>query len=386
MNILKVTQSYYPYLEMGGQAVKVRALAEHLSHRGHRVTVLTAHYGHPFQTATDTISDVEIIYLSYLARYRAITLNPGVWHFCRRRLHEFDVVHIYGLYDLLGPVVAWLCRRLGILYVVEPMGMHRPIIRSLYKKRLYHRFLGRGLVEGAACLIATSEQECRELVEDGIPIEKVAVRRNGLDLSAFENLPPRGGFRQKLGLFDREPLVIYLGRLSRKKGLDLLLRAFASLSVSARLIIIGPDDRDGCVQEIEYIRDRFGLQKRVFIIGPRFGMEKLEALVDADLFVLPSRNENFGNAVAEAIACSVPVIVTDRCGIAPYIRDRVGLVVPCNVEALRRGIEHLLTNRELTNRFRASAIRVRQELSWGEPVTQQEWLYKAVIAGATRRK
>src|SRR2546422_3630765 len=131
MRILKVTQAYYPFLDMGGPALKVRGLARSLVQRGHHVTVLTADLGldqslglsasvEPNAWGWRSCQDgVEAIYLRTRARYRAMTLNPDVIRFSQVSLGDFDLVHIYGLYDLLGPAVASLSRRRDIPYVVE---------------------------------------------------------------------------------------------------------------------------------------------------------------------------------------------------------------------------------------------------------------------------
>src|SRR3984885_11510475 len=118
MRILNVTQSYYPFQERGGPAFKVRSISRELVKRGHDVTVLTADLGFGTEKAVSIgagrsdrewsthLSGVEAIYLSTRGRYRSLTLNPGVVSFCKRRIREFDIVHIYGLYDFLGPTVA----------------------------------------------------------------------------------------------------------------------------------------------------------------------------------------------------------------------------------------------------------------------------------------
>jgi glycosyltransferase involved in cell wall biosynthesis len=379
MRILKVTQAYHPYLEKGGQVPTVRALASHLVRRGHQVTVLTVNLGGKggaTKVADTGSAGVEVIYLPAWLRYRTATVSPGVLRFCTRRLSEFDVVHIYGLYDLLGIVVAWFCRRRDIPYVVEPLGAFQPRVRSVRKKRFYHWAVGRRLLQGAARIVATSEHERSELLNAGIPQSKVVLRRNGLDLSEFKNLPGRGAFRARLGI-GHEPLVLFLGRISFVKGLDLLVEAFAGVRCLGWLVIAGPDDRDGCLDAIS--KQAGG---RVALPGPLYGREKLEALVDADIVVLPSRYESFGNAAAEAVACGTPVLVTDQCGIAPLLKDRAGLVVPCSVEGIREGLARLLGDDALRQALRARCPEVALELSWDEPVALMDSVYRQVLVEA----
>jgi glycosyltransferase involved in cell wall biosynthesis len=298
--------------------------------------------------------------------------------FSRRRLGEFDVVHIHGLYDLLGVVVAHFCRRRGKPYVVEPLGAFQPRLRSVRKKRLYHWAAGRHLLRGAARIVATSEHERVELQGADIPAGKLVLRRNGLDLTEFANLPERGAFRARLGIGDA-PLVLFLGRISFVKGLDLLVEAFDGVGEPALLAIVGPDDRDGC---LDAIRRKAG--DRIRLLGPLYSRDKLEALVDADLFVLPSRYESFGNAAAEAVACGTPVLSTDQCGIAPLVKDRVGLVVPCTVEGIRHGLNQLLSDDSLRQALCSRCPEVARELSWDEPVALMESVYTEVVAEARK--
>jgi glycosyltransferase involved in cell wall biosynthesis len=244
--------------------------------------------------------------------------------------------------------------------------------------------IGDALFRGAAVVIATSETERQELIAGGIATEKIALRRNGLDLEEFQSLPVRGALRAKLGIAEHERLVLFLGRLSFIKGLDVLVHAFAAFAEThhdARLVIAGPDDEDGCREEILGLVDKLKLGRSVSFPGPLYGDEKLQALADADLFVLPSQYESFGNAAAEAIACGLPVLVTDGCGIAPLLDGRAGLVVPCSVAGLCAGLERLLSRHPTTNgsllvELRAGTAGVGRELSWDEPVAEMERIYE----------
>ena len=236
MRILKVTQSYYPFLDRGGPTVKVRALARGMAAAGHQVTVLSADLG--FDAATrKTVNaatsrwgfeahgdGVEAVYLRTRARYRALTWNPRVSAFRRERLASYDLIHIYGLYDLIGPRVARACRRLARPYVAEPMGMFQPIVRNIWMKRMYHAFLGGAMLRDASRLIATAEQERLELRNGGIPDRQIVVRRNGIDVPV--EFPPPGYFRGQWKISNNVKLVLFLGRLVSKKSPDMMLEAF----------------------------------------------------------------------------------------------------------------------------------------------------------------
>jgi glycosyltransferase involved in cell wall biosynthesis len=387
MRILKVTQCYYPYLETGGPAVKVRAIAERLASRGHRVTVLTANFGAPGPIPHGMGRDrearrgngVEVVYLPTLARYRTLTLNPAALDFCRRRLSEYDLAHIYGLYDLLGPAVARFSRRRGLPYLVEPMGMFRPIVRSLRLKKFYHRWFGQPMLSGAGRILATSPEEADELAAGGIPRAKIAVRRNGVEAPA--ELPAPGTFRRRWGIEPATMLVLFLGRLVPKKSPDLLLRAFASSgNTEARLILAGPAEDAGYRRRLERLARELGLESRTLFPGPLYEEAKWAAYRDADVFVLPSQSENFGNSVAEAIVCGTPAIVTDRCGIASWVKGRAALVVPYELEALRAALAQVLADDALRARLRAGCTSLAGEFSWDEPIAAMEQLYGKLAA------
>ncbi len=398
MRILKVTQAYEPFLERGGPAVKVAAIARALAARGHHVTVLTADLG------MDRLQEqrvegrcsrwgwemrrdgIETIFLSARARYRTLTWNPGIFGFCRERLQEFDLAHLYGLYDLLGPVVAARCRSTGRPYVVEPMGMFRPIVRSLWLKRAYHLALGRRMLRGARRLIATSEQERRELLSGGFPEKQICTRRNGVEVP--QHLPAFGAFRRKHGIAAETKVVLFLGRLVAKKSPDLLLEAFAAWREQlgnpneSVLILAGPDEADGYRQQLEALAARLGLNGVAVLVGPLYEESKWAAFRDADVFLLPSQNENFGNAAAEAIACGTPVIVTDRCGIAPLVAGRAGLVVPHDRGALQAALGQILEDSSLRDRLRKGCAEVARELTWEEPLNVLEKLYTEISSEA----
>lgn len=403
MRILSVTQTYWPFLEFGGPPVKVRALGRGLADLGHQVTVLTADWGFEQRVGDPGAGGAErspfgwrqmeggvrAIYLPTWLRYRATSWNPAVKRFCRARLNEFDVAHIYGLYDLLGPAVARACSEAGIPYVLEPIGMYVPIVRNFLLKRTYHAIYGKRMFEGAARVVATSEQELEELAGGGVSRDQIRLRRNGVE--APLNWRPKGSFRKKFEIAEDVAVILFLGRLAEKKSPDLLLRAFAELSGDEmakrwQLVFAGPEE-EGMEARLRQLARELGVNPRVKFTGPVYGEEKWSAYRDADVFVLPSQNENFGNAAAEAIAAGTPAVVTDQCGIAPLLTGRAGLVAAHDAAALALAIRRVITERDLRARLAEGCKEVAMRLGWEEPVRQMEILYNelAKASGASAK-
>ena len=400
MRILKVSESYAPFYEFGGPPVKVEALAKGLARRGHQVTVLSADWGFasrrppgaggarrsPF--GWSNLEDgVEAVYLPTWLRHRSLTWNPAVVRFCRARLREFDVVHIFGLYDLLGPAVARASRRHGIPYLVEPIGMFVPIVRSILLKRVYHRLWGASMLAGASAVVATAEQELEELARGGIPRAKLSLRRNGVMVP--RDLPAAGDFRGPNGLPPDALVVLFLGRLSQKKSPDMLLEAFARLPERVlgrpvRLVFAGPDE-SGMQARLEQRSESLGVRGRVSFPGPLFGAAKWSAYAGCDLFVLPSQNENFGNAAAEAAACGTPVVLTDTCGAAPLLAGTAGIVVRHETLALAEAVHRVLADRDLRTRLSEGGRRIAGRLGWEEPIAEAEQLYTRVAVPRSGR-
>jgi glycosyltransferase involved in cell wall biosynthesis len=139
------------------------------------------------------------------------------------------------------------------------------------------------------------------------------------------------------------------------------------------LAFAGPDE-NSMQQHLATTSFRLGISPRVKFSGPLYGDDKWAAYRDADVFVLPSLNENFGNTAAEAVAAATPVVVTEKCGIAPLIRDVAGLVVGHDAASVANALERLLRDPRLHARFVSGCAELSSRLSWEEPVSQMETL------------
>jgi glycosyltransferase involved in cell wall biosynthesis len=256
------------------------------------------------------------------------------------------------------------------------------IVRNLWLKHIYHWYWGRTLLEGASAVIATSSQEIEELVSGGVSRTKVVLRRNGVEVPTA--WPERGTFRGADGIPADSKLVLFLGRLSAKKSPELLLKAVASLPAEiggkpVMLVFAGPDE-GGMQAQLEEMVTRLGIRTRVRFVGAIFGTKKWAAYRDADVFVLPSQNENFGNTAAEAVAAGTPVIVSEQCGIAPLLAEEAGLSVRHDCAALAQALRRVLGEADLHARLAAGCSKVTSRLGWEEPVRNMEALYTALAS------
>jgi glycosyltransferase involved in cell wall biosynthesis len=143
--------------------------------------------------------------------------------------------------------------------------------------------------------------------------------------------------------------------------------------------IIGPDDGDGTAQRLVELRDRLGLQDRAHLLGPTDERGPGDAYADADVFVLPSRNESFGMVAAEAAAAGTAVVVTDRCGVAELLDGRAALVVPPEPDAIREAVARLLADAPLRERLGAGGRDVARDTTWDAVAARQEELYRLAL-------
>ncbi len=228
-----------------------------------------------------------------------------------------DVVHIHSLYLFHDWAAARLCRRHGVPYLLRPHGTLDPFHwkRHRWRKRVAEILFQNRVLREAAALHFTAEEEMRlaQPYAQGAPGVVVA---NGVELGDYAELPPVGRFRAAHPGIGARRIVLFLGRLNYKKGLNLLVPAFAEVLKQhhdLHLVIAGPDD--GMEKPARELVVRTGISAHVSFVGLLQGEDKLAAFRDAYVFALPSYSENFAIAAAEAMACGVPVLLSDKVNI-----------------------------------------------------------------------
>jgi glycosyltransferase involved in cell wall biosynthesis len=347
MNILHVIAGLDA--RTGGPASALIGLSAAQARAGMNVSVISGRRDGDDNTPAETLQNagvsVDLIgpVAGPLARHADIA--PTVL----KRIASADVVHIHGLWEEMQHQAALASRRANIPYIIRPCGMLDPwsIRQSRWKKKLYMAWRLRRNLNAAAALHFTADIE-RDLTKPLGLTSPAIVEPNGVDLSEFENPPPAGTFREQYPIANGRKLVLFMSRLHHKKGLDKLIPAFARLKDKTAVLAIAGPDSDGYQTIVEKMIADAGIADRVFFTGMLWRERRIAALADADLFVLPSYQENFGIVVVESLAAGTPVVVSDQVNLHPEISAAgVGGVVPLDVEQLAREMDRWLGDDEM---------------------------------------
>jgi glycosyltransferase involved in cell wall biosynthesis len=385
MRILHVTPSFYPAWAYGGIPRCAYELCRSLVRLGEEVTVWTT----DAFDAEGRLREQEIVIdgitvrrfrnlSNMLAYHRQLYLPPGIVLAPWGDLNNFDLVHIHSHRHLLEALVGTAARRRGVPYVFTGNGTVPPIERYVVAKFILDVMGARSILRRAAACIAVSNAEVPHYRAAGVAAERVRVIPNGIRLDEYASLPEPGTFRRALGIGDA-PLLVFLGKITPRKGVDVLVRAMAHLPRDVQLAIVGnfmmPE------QPIVDLVKSLGLAKRVHFPGLLLGYEKNAAYVDADVVAYPSIDEIFGLVVVEALMCGSPVVVCDDSGCGEVVRAADGgLVVPYgDPMALAQAIGALLRDPKLRRRYAEDGKRyVEKQFGWDQIAEQTRELYREV--------
>jgi glycosyltransferase involved in cell wall biosynthesis len=345
LKVLHVIPSIGPL--HGGPSIVMRTLAQGLSGLGVETDVVCTddNFGMRIEAPLNQPVRQDGATFRYFARQTkfytcSLPLARWIW----QHVADYDVVHIHALFSWSSTVAAAASVVKGKPYIVRPLGVlnrwgmknRRPLFKRLSLYACERRILRR-----AFAVQFTSQLEQREAEDLNVKFS-AAIIPNPVELPDTSRVP-RGQFRARYPELQNKTVYLYLSRIDAKKGLDLLLTAFARVHAEFpdSVLAIAGDGLPDLVGSLRAQADRLGLQKAVVWVGFLQGEAKLSALADADVYVLPSYSENFGVAVVEAMGAGLPVVVSTQVGISPEIgRAGAGLVTPCEVEPL---VEAMLT-------------------------------------------
>jgi glycosyltransferase involved in cell wall biosynthesis len=286
---------------------------------------------------------------------------------------------LHACRNLPGVIAARYMRSAGVPYILAPNGTAPNLERRRTAKRIFDAVLGKRVMRDAARVLAVTHAEYRQLTELGIPGDRISLVPNPLALEEFDTPPDRELFRKRFGIDG--PLVAYLGKLTPRKRVDVLVQAFASLRhAGGTLVVAGNDMGAGHVARAAVTQ--LGVGGRTIFTGLLEGRARLELLASADVVVYPSEHEIFGLVPLEAILAGTPVVVANDSGCGEVIASTGGgLVVQGDAGALRSAIDHIL---EAPAHWRAAAEeaarRVRALYAPDVVCAQLEQVYREMAA------
>jgi glycosyltransferase involved in cell wall biosynthesis len=386
VNVLHVIGTLAP--RYGGPSTAVVEMAKALIGRGHRVEIFTTNLDGPARLpipVEDRINWCGVPTTFFqINRPRSYATSLGLSAALSGVIDDYDIVHVHNLYLFSSLMAGHYCRRSHIPYIVSPHGTLDPYQRKQHRARkaVYDALIERRHLNAAAGLLYTSTAE-RDFGDSLRLKARSFVAPLGVDTATLTTTtPPDALFSLEPRLVGRA-LVTFIGRLTPKKQLELLVEAFAALKDTkpdAHLVIAGPDD-EGIGNRLRARIRKLGLSDRVSLLGLVTGPAKTALLQQSHLFVLPSYDENFAVAVVEAMAAGLPVVVTRGVALHREIESAgAGLVVPATISATAAAMHRLLSDPAMSSSMgRSGQALATSTFAWDQIAMDLERMYQQAI-------
>ena len=386
MQIGFVIPYFYPALEYGGPPRSAYELAVALSAAGHDVHVLTTDAGVGRRLSNVEISQaletfggrLKVRYHPTLSNYLSFRhrmfLAPGLTGLIRQEMAGVDVMHVHEFRTMTSVAAHTAAMAMSTPYIVSPHGGLRKLGKK-YLKTIFDSLWGRMIIRDAAAIAAVSGLEVSQALEMGVPKRKIRVLPNPVRIQDYAKLPERGHFR-KIQSIGREKIILFLGRLNWIKGADLAIQACSAIEGPVRILVAGPDDG----QEKELRTLAKNSSAKVTFLGFLGHDEKLAALVDSDVCVVPSRDEIFGMVTLESLLCNTPVVLSSACGLMGDLEGKVGVLKFQNgdVSDLAKKLTLALENVDLYRSLEETKKFICSQFSTDSVANAAESVYKEI--------
>lgn len=385
MRILHVIPSYIPAYQIGGPVKFTHDLCKALASRGLGVSVFTTTAGLDWLPrplpCTNNIDGVEVTYFP-ASLFKKYNHAYGIARAIKERVQDYDAVHIHSVFSYTTFVASSACRKNRIPYILNPFGaLDADMInlKNALAKKVYIEMIEKNNIEGASVIQLASDYERRKFQALGFN-QRVEIIPLGIDLSEYNR--HEDILRSRYPELKEKKIILFLGRIHSKKGLEILLKAFRKV-ITVRddtyLVVVGPID--GYAKKIINFVKKSALSKRVIFTDMLLGADKVAAFYASDIFVLSSYGESFGIAALEALACGVPVVLTREVGLSPDVEEYgAGFIVKQDALDISEAIEKLLSNPDLRGTMSLRGKSLAQERFNLEIVTNKViGMYESII-------
>ena len=289
---------------------------------GLKPTVLSGSYAFD-QFLADTLDQVDFHVERTWLYKQGFSLMPWLIPWCRNNLQQYDIVHMHAYRTFQNVVLYYYCKKYNIPYVMDAHGSVPYFTKKKFIKKIFDKFIGKFILKNANVLLAETEVGVDEYInlDKTINKNKIVILSPPFDTDEYLQLPKKGNFRKKYNISLDEKVISFLGRVHYIKGNDFLIKGFAEFvkrNQNSKLVIIGPDD--GHMVECKEIVKNLDIKDKVIFTGFLGGEYKNSALVDSDIVVQLSRQEQGAWAPLEAVLCETPIVVTGHTGTGEDIK------------------------------------------------------------------
>ena len=274
--------------------------------------------------------------------------SPELYTWIKTHGDEFDIIHIHGVWHFSG--VAPYLAGIKTAKCITTHGLldRWTIGKGYWKKYIFGLLFQKRILKNTELIQINNTDEKEDLKRFlGIEHPNVKIIPNGMNLQDFAILPEKNTFRNQFQVSKDKQMILFMSRINLKKGLDLLLPAFKQITTQRKdclLILAGPDD--GYLNETQTFIKENDLQDKIVLVGMLTGKDKLAALSDADIFVLPSHSEGFSIATLEALISGVPSLLSDRVGFGDALKETTAAhLVNLNVNSIVEGLNKMLDDK-----------------------------------------
>jgi len=369
----------------GGPTRVIIGLTEALSKKGVKVSIFapTAENEKGFLEKPEGVN-IRLFRKSFPSKFWT-SYSPGLAKALREEAFDFDLFHIHEIWHHPHFAAYQAARFARKCFVITIHGSLEPwcLNHKAFKKKIYSMLIQRKILREASALHAITGEEVRNIAKF-VGNKNVLLIPNGLNLEEFENFSYREQIDELYPDIRGKKIILFLGRLHPKKGLDILAKAFQLILKQRddiQLLIVGPDS-NGYKEEIVKILKAENAIVNVTFTGMLRGDDKLAALSRADIFVLPSYSEGFSISILEAMACGLPVVVTKECNFPEVEEIGAGKVIDPDAGQLSEALIELLENQELCKEMGKRGKRlIQQKYTWDKVADKMIIAYEEILAG-----